>query len=338
MTAGHGETGCRTARSRRRHHRWPVSHPRSVGSASGARGSSTCTRPSRATTWSRCGRRPRVAAGRAGRVPRPQRLGQVDAADPVRRHPEAQRRTDLPRRRGDLPDERAPAHPDPLAQRQHHAPGRDPQPAALRHRPAEPPLRPALAQRRRAPRRHARRRAAAAGSASSSRPTRSSRRCPAASASASPWPARVTTSPQLLLADEPTSQLSHEDRDHVLDLIHALGDDFGTTILVVTHQPEVAGDVPAHRHHEGRPGRHGGPRGLRVRRRRRRRRRCTCRPTSPRSGRRARWSASSPRTRPLRAEPSARSSAPTGGPGVSSTVSLEDVTYVAGRTLLDDSR
>ncbi|MGI8645749.1 MAG: ABC transporter ATP-binding protein [Nocardioides sp.] len=54
----------------------------------------------------------------------------------------------------------------------------------------------------------------------------------------------VATEPQLLLADEPTSQLSHEDRDHVLDLIHALGDELGTTIVVVTHQPEVAETFP----------------------------------------------------------------------------------------------
>ncbi|MFY9914935.1 MAG: ATP-binding cassette domain-containing protein [Nocardioidaceae bacterium] len=50
----------------------------------------------------------------------------------------------------------------------------------------------------------------------------------------------VTSSPQLLLADEPTSQLGHEDRDHMLELIHGLGDELGTTIVVVTHQPEVA--------------------------------------------------------------------------------------------------
>jgi putative ABC transport system ATP-binding protein len=54
----------------------------------------------------------------------------------------------------------------------------------------------------------------------------------------------VTSAPQLLLADEPTSQLSHEDRDHMLELIHGLGNDFGTTILVVTHQPEVANTFP----------------------------------------------------------------------------------------------
>src|SRR5918995_1403337 len=54
----------------------------------------------------------------------------------------------------------------------------------------------------------------------------------------------VATTPRLLLADEPTSQLSHADRDHVLHLIHSLGDDFGTTIVVVTHQPEVAATFP----------------------------------------------------------------------------------------------
>ncbi len=54
----------------------------------------------------------------------------------------------------------------------------------------------------------------------------------------------VSTSPQLLLADEPTSQLSHEDRDAVIGLVHDLGDELGTTIIVVTHQPEVAATFP----------------------------------------------------------------------------------------------
>jgi putative ABC transport system ATP-binding protein len=54
----------------------------------------------------------------------------------------------------------------------------------------------------------------------------------------------VATGPQLLLADEPTSQLSHDDRDHVLDLIHGIGDELGTTVVVVTHQPEVAETFP----------------------------------------------------------------------------------------------
>jgi putative ABC transport system ATP-binding protein len=54
----------------------------------------------------------------------------------------------------------------------------------------------------------------------------------------------VATGPRLLLADEPTSQLGHADRDHVLHLIHQLADDHGTTVVVVTHQPEVARRFP----------------------------------------------------------------------------------------------
>jgi ABC-type lipoprotein export system ATPase subunit len=54
----------------------------------------------------------------------------------------------------------------------------------------------------------------------------------------------VSTGPQLLLADEPTSQLSHEDRDAVIGLVHELGDELGTTIIIVTHQPEVAETFP----------------------------------------------------------------------------------------------
>ena len=59
-----------------------------------------------------------------------------------------------------------------------------------------------------------------------------------------PLACAVSTGPQLLLADEPTSQLSHEDRDAVIGLIHELGDELGTTIVVVTHQPEVAATFP----------------------------------------------------------------------------------------------
>jgi ABC-type lipoprotein export system ATPase subunit len=54
----------------------------------------------------------------------------------------------------------------------------------------------------------------------------------------------VATGPQLLLADEPTSQLSHADRDAVVGLIHHLGEELGTTVVVVTHQPEVAETFP----------------------------------------------------------------------------------------------
>lgn len=54
----------------------------------------------------------------------------------------------------------------------------------------------------------------------------------------------VATGPRLLLADEPTSALGHEDRDTVVGLLHRIGDDYGTTVVVVTHQAEVAATFP----------------------------------------------------------------------------------------------
>lgn len=51
----------------------------------------------------------------------------------------------------------------------------------------------------------------------------------------------VANGPGLLLADEPTSQLDHAGRDAVLDLLDVVNERFGTTIIVVTHDPEVGG-------------------------------------------------------------------------------------------------
>jgi len=50
----------------------------------------------------------------------------------------------------------------------------------------------------------------------------------------------LANGPGLLLADEPTSQLDATNRDHVLDLLRAANRDFGTTLIVVTHDPQVA--------------------------------------------------------------------------------------------------
>jgi putative ABC transport system ATP-binding protein len=52
--------------------------------------------------------------------------------------------------------------------------------------------------------------------------------------------AGVATLPRLLLIDEPTSQLNIEERDEVIDTISAIHDQLGITIIVVTHDPEVA--------------------------------------------------------------------------------------------------
>lgn len=56
--------------------------------------------------------------------------------------------------------------------------------------------------------------------------------------------AAIASAPGLLLADEPTSQLDHEARDRVLDTLLRINRDLGTTILLVTHDPEVAGALP----------------------------------------------------------------------------------------------
>ena len=50
--------------------------------------------------------------------------------------------------------------------------------------------------------------------------------------------------PGLLLADEPTSQLDHSARDTVLEAIARANRDLGTTVLLVTHDPDVARSLP----------------------------------------------------------------------------------------------
>lgn len=55
--------------------------------------------------------------------------------------------------------------------------------------------------------------------------------------------AAMSTGAGLLLADEPTSQLGHHDRDLMLDQLDRLHHDFGTTVVVVTHDPDVAARV-----------------------------------------------------------------------------------------------
>jgi ABC-type lipoprotein export system ATPase subunit len=50
--------------------------------------------------------------------------------------------------------------------------------------------------------------------------------------------------PGLLLADEPTSQLDHAARDQVLAAMSQVNRDLGTTVVLVTHDPEVAAFLP----------------------------------------------------------------------------------------------
>ncbi len=54
----------------------------------------------------------------------------------------------------------------------------------------------------------------------------------------------VATRPGLLLADEPTSQLDHGARDAMLAALGQANSELGTTVVLVTHDPEVAARVP----------------------------------------------------------------------------------------------
>jgi len=54
----------------------------------------------------------------------------------------------------------------------------------------------------------------------------------------------IATFPGLLLADEPTSQLDHRARDEVLAAILTINAATGMTVLLITHDPEVAAVLP----------------------------------------------------------------------------------------------
>jgi ABC-type lipoprotein export system ATPase subunit len=54
----------------------------------------------------------------------------------------------------------------------------------------------------------------------------------------------IATFPGLLLADEPTSQLDHRARDEVLAAISTVNESTGMTVLLVTHDPDVAALLP----------------------------------------------------------------------------------------------
>jgi putative ABC transport system ATP-binding protein len=54
----------------------------------------------------------------------------------------------------------------------------------------------------------------------------------------------ISSGAGLLLADEPTSQLGHTDRDTMVDLIQRVNAELGTTVVIVTHDPDIAARIP----------------------------------------------------------------------------------------------
>ena len=50
----------------------------------------------------------------------------------------------------------------------------------------------------------------------------------------------LANKPQLILADEPTGNLDHENTDQVMGLLKDLHNELNTSILIVTHSPHVA--------------------------------------------------------------------------------------------------
>ena len=51
----------------------------------------------------------------------------------------------------------------------------------------------------------------------------------------------LANKPNLLLADEPTGNLDSENGSMIFDLLHSLARTSNTTIVVVTHDLEIAG-------------------------------------------------------------------------------------------------
>jgi ABC-type lipoprotein export system ATPase subunit len=53
----------------------------------------------------------------------------------------------------------------------------------------------------------------------------------------------LANNPPLLLADEPTGELDSQTSSEVFGVFRALNQEFGVTVVVVTHDPAVAGEV-----------------------------------------------------------------------------------------------
>ena len=55
----------------------------------------------------------------------------------------------------------------------------------------------------------------------------------------------LLNSPKLILADEPTGNLDPETSDEIMQLLFQIGKDYGTTIVMATHDYIVINKFPA---------------------------------------------------------------------------------------------
>ena len=55
----------------------------------------------------------------------------------------------------------------------------------------------------------------------------------------------IVSDPKILVADEPTGDLDAKSGDEILELLRRLNEEFGKTIVMVTHDPKAA--ARAHR-------------------------------------------------------------------------------------------
>jgi putative ABC transport system ATP-binding protein len=58
----------------------------------------------------------------------------------------------------------------------------------------------------------------------------------------------IVTDPDVIVADEPTGDLDARSAEDILDLVGVLNDDFGKTIVMVTHDPRAARRAHTERH------------------------------------------------------------------------------------------
>jgi len=60
----------------------------------------------------------------------------------------------------------------------------------------------------------------------------------------------IVADPRVIVADEPTGDLDAKSADEVLTLMQALNQDFGKTIVMVTHDPRAANRAHTEKHLE----------------------------------------------------------------------------------------